>query len=1087
MEFDKRYKQLNDRQRQAVNQIDGPVMVIAGPGTGKTELLSIRAANILKNTDTLPENILCLTFTESGAAAMRERLVGIVGKDAYKVAVHTFHSFGTEIINKNREYFYNNALFSPADELSQYEILKGIFGDLDHNNPLSVTMNGEFTYLPDARNVISELKRAGGMTSDELLAVIQQDEDSLDIVEKILIPIISNRVSKKMIPALESALADIQQEAQKVQPVYEVTPLINIVASSLELAIDRAIDEDSTKPISAWKSEWIGRNEQKEPVFKNRERLLKLKHLSFIYYEYLRRMESASLYDYDDMILQIVHALEVHDDLRASLQEQYLYIMVDEFQDTNVAQMRILHSLTDNPVNEGAPNLLTVGDDDQAVYGFQGADVSNMINFRKQYPTAQLIVLTDNYRSGASILESSRQVITQGSDRLEAVMPELNKNLSAQQTETGLVDVITHESIHAERYWVAQEVKSILEKTSNSRIAILARRHGDLQEMLPYLNKANVPVRYEKQDNALDQPPIKSLVLLARTITALAQGDHQQADALLPELLSHPAWKIEPRDIWKLSLDSYSARQNWMQIMETTPVFADTHQLLVESVVNTHNLSLEESIDRLIGHDTENPSPLFEYYFGEKALTESPEQYIDYLSALRAIRAKIGEYKTEGTPTLETLVSLVDTYNQLGLTINTPRVSLGSDIAAVDLLTAHKSKGLEYDHVYIIHSIDSRWGQSARTRSRSISYPENLPLAPAGETADERLRLFYVAMTRAKSRLTLTYSERDDRDRASLAADFITATNLEPANAPELEAAEQIEVAEVAWSQKLTQTSSDLETILKPYLDTYRLSATSFTSFLDVTKGGPQGFLLNNILRFPRTSSPAISYGNAVHYALQQAHIHFAAREEQKPLEDILHDFEQALEGERLNDKDKEAALQKGSDHLPIFLASPEVSFTADQKAELAFAHQEVQLDGARLTGKIDVASLDNEELSMTITDYKTGRPPLSWKGYSEYEKMKLHHYRQQLLFYKILVEESRDYSKYRVNQGRIAFVQPTKSGSITILDMEFESEELERTKVLVKSVWERIMSLNLPDTSSYPDTLKGILAFEQDIIDGNL
>src|ERR1035437_9408703 len=119
MDFKKRYATLNKAQREAVDIIDGPVMVIAGPGTGKTELLSVRTANILKKTDTLPENILCLTFTDSGANAMRERLVGTIGKDAYKVAVHTFHGFGSEVINQYGEFFYEGAHFRPADELSQ--------------------------------------------------------------------------------------------------------------------------------------------------------------------------------------------------------------------------------------------------------------------------------------------------------------------------------------------------------------------------------------------------------------------------------------------------------------------------------------------------------------------------------------------------------------------------------------------------------------------------------------------------------------------------------------------------------------------------------------------------------------------------------------------------------------------------------------------------------------------------------------------------------------------------------------------------------------------------------------------------------
>jgi len=141
MDFQKRYNKLNDCQKKAVDLIDGPVMVIAGPGTGKTELLSVRVANILQKTDTLPENILCLTFTESGANAMRERLIQIIGKDAYKVAVHTFHSFGTDIINQNGQYFYNGAHFKPADTVSSYEVIRNIFEKLEYNNPVISQMN----------------------------------------------------------------------------------------------------------------------------------------------------------------------------------------------------------------------------------------------------------------------------------------------------------------------------------------------------------------------------------------------------------------------------------------------------------------------------------------------------------------------------------------------------------------------------------------------------------------------------------------------------------------------------------------------------------------------------------------------------------------------------------------------------------------------------------------------------------------------------------------------------------------------------------------------------------------------------------
>lgn len=1091
MEFDRRIAQLNAAQKEAVDTIDGPVMVIAGPGTGKTELLSVRTANILKQTDTLPENILCLTFTESGAAAMRERLVGIIGKDAYKVAIHTFHSFGTEIMSTFREYFYNNALFSPADELTQYELLKGIFDELDYKNPLAVKMNGEFTYLSDARSVISELKRAGGMTSDELLAIIQQDEASLDAVEHVLLPILSERIGKTTALALSKALASVQDLAAATPSLYEVTPLIAILSQSLEQAINDATEESSTKPLTAWKSAWIGRNDQKEAVFKDRERLNKLKALSFIYYEYLRRMEQASLYDYDDMILQVVHAMEVSPDLRYSLQERYLYLMVDEFQDTNIAQMRILHSLTDNVVNEGAPNILTVGDDDQAVYGFQGAEVSNMLHFKDRYPSMKLIVLTDNYRSGESILSASRQVISQGTDRLEARLPEIDKALVAHRPEQGSVALTSHESVIMERQWIANEIKKTRaqdEKTGKkTRIAVLGRKHDDLQKLLPYLHHAGIPVRYEKQDNVLDQPPIVALELLARVVVALAKGQHGKANALLPELLAHPAWKCTPHDLWKLSLDAYEAKQHWMTTMATTPAFTAIAEQLTNYAAKFHTTALEPMLDLLIGRSAESSSPLFDYYFGDTARETNPESYIDYLGALQAIRSRLHDYRIGTRQTLETFIECIETYRTLGLVISAPRRSLSEADDAIDLLTAHKSKGLEFDHVYIVHAMDRHWGHSARHYSRSISYPENLPLAPAGDSADERLRLFYVAMTRAKINLFLSYASQDDKNRAALPADFLVEAAIPTQKEAGHSVTAQLEAQEIAWYEPYTTVSKDLRTILQPRLDTYRLSATALTSFLDVTKGGPKAFLLDHLLRFPRATSLPIAYGNAVHRALQQAHTHFYAVGERRPLEDTLHDFEEALKFERLDEAEFAEGLQRGSDQLPVFLASPEVTFTKSQKAELGFAHQQVVIGDARLTGKIDIVDIDTTTKSLTITDYKTGKPPVSWGGKTEYEKQKLHHYRQQLLFYALLVRGSREYHQFETTEGRLAFVQPTKSGHISVLSLTFEKEEIERTSRLIEAVWKRIITLSLPDTSAYPDTLAGILAFEQDLIDDEI
>ena len=454
--FKTRYNKLNSAQKQAVDTIDGPLLVVAGPGTGKTELLSMRAANILRATDTLPENILCLTFTDSGANAMRARLASIIGTDAYKVAIQTFHSFGTEIINHHSEYFYRGADFSPADEVATYSILTDIFEELDYNNPLASKMNGDFTHLRDTAQVISELKQSG-LSSSELLQIIDSNEKLLDAVEPELAAIFANRISKTtiaLLPPIANKIAELP--APQLPPA--IAPLADALALSLARAFDEAVASGKTMPITAWRNTWLEKDARGEFVFKDRKRHAKLCAVAPIYDRYLAEMRQAELFDYDDMILNVVQAIEQYPDLRFNLQERYQYIMVDEFQDTNLAQLRILFNLTDTPHGD-APNIMAVCDDDQAIYSFQGADVGNIHRFRKRYPNHASVVLTDNYRSSQTILDRAREIITQASGRLETSM-DIDKHLLAHANNTSSqVTLSSLSSRQEELAWIAESIQ----------------------------------------------------------------------------------------------------------------------------------------------------------------------------------------------------------------------------------------------------------------------------------------------------------------------------------------------------------------------------------------------------------------------------------------------------------------------------------------------------------------------------------------------------------------------------------------------------------------------------------------------------
>ena len=1108
--FKTRYNKLNSAQKQAVDTIDGPLLVVAGPGTGKTELLSMRAANILRATDTLPENILCLTFTDSGANAMRARLASIIGTDAYKVAIQTFHSFGTEIINHHSEYFYRGADFSPADEVATYSILTDIFEELDYNNPLASKMNGDFTHLRDTAQVISELKQAG-LSSSELLQIIDNNEKLLDTIEPELAAIFANRISKTtiaLLPPIANKIAELP--APQLPPA--IAPLADALALSMARAFDEAVASGKTTPITAWRNTWLEKDARGEFVFKDRKRHAKLRAVAPIYDQYLAEMRQAELFDYDDMILNVVQAIEQYPDLRFNLQERYQYIMVDEFQDTNLAQLRILFNLTDTPHGD-APNIMAVGDDDQAIYSFQGADVGNIHRFRKRYPDHASVVLTDNYRSSQTILDRAREIITQASGRLETSM-DIDKHLLAHANNTSSqVTLSSLPSRQEEFAWIAESIQENITKgIKPSEIAVIARRHSDLIALLPYLNHGGIAVNYERRDNVLDDERVQLLELMARICVDIAAGEHDEANSLLPELVAQPMFDFDSEAIWRLSLQAYRNRTNWLEAMLASPTFQPLAKWLLDRAKASLTEPLETFLDTLIGvpqnytanDDTDDDnddsdaackptkshrnafiSPFYQYYFNSDILDSSPDTYLTALEALQTLRGKLREGAPDSTLLASDFLTLIDTYRQLNIPVVSIRRASEAAQHAVNLMSAHKSKGLEFDTVYVINSIDSMWGERVRSRSRLISYPENLAISPNADSYDERIRLYFVAMTRAKRQLYLSYARSDDTAKDTLKASFLAGTNLQEIDRQPSSTAALAEQSEIVWHDRLTAPiNRTMKELLAPTLENYKLSVTHLNNFIDVTRGGPQNFLLNNLLRFPQAKSANAIYGTLIHAVLQHAHSHLAASGTRKPIEDITGEFIRLLHQQNLSDADLALYSKRGIEALEAFLGAKYDTFKPSQKPELSFAGQGVILGQARLTGSLDLVDINGQ--AITVTDYKTGKPSTSWTGKSDYEKIKLHKYRQQLMFYELLCANSRDYARYKFAGARLQFVEPDQAtGDIVALDDRFSNDELADFQRLIAAVWRCITSLELPDTSHYEANYRGVLQFEEDLLAG--
>ncbi|MDP2705401.1 MAG: ATP-dependent DNA helicase [Patescibacteria group bacterium] len=1110
-EFQKRYKALDERQKQAVDAIEGPVLVLAGPGSGKTEILSLRIANILHKTDTSPSNILCLTFTDSAASTMRQRLQGLIGGEAYRVGIYTFHSFSVDVIERFPEYFYDGANFRPADTVTQLEILETIFSELSHDDPLRKTHPEQgYVYLKDVHTAIGQLKKAG-LSPADFRSLLKRNEKELTSLSKILSPAFSKRMHKKEIRSLEKICAHIKKNIDLKTPVR---PVSFFLFEALSLAINDAKETGSTKSLTAWKEKWFSKDEKGNPALKDSLSLPKLFSLASIYEAYESKMHTQGFYDFDDMLLQVIALLKGKTSVRLDFQERYHYVLVDEFQDTNDAQMSLLEVLTNHPVNEGRPNLMVVGDDDQAIYKFQGAEVGNILTFKERYIKPKIVTLASNYRSTKDVVDLALHVAKKGENRLEHRFPEIKKTLiSVGKEKKG--DVVFRNFIRSddEYAFVADEIERLIKNgTAPSSIAVIGRKHQFLEKIVPYLYRKKIAVNYERQQNVLRDKHIVEIIGIARFLVTLGRKDREEADNLLPEILSYPFWGIERRAIWEISLEASRTRKPWLAIMEKSKnrrikILAS---FLVSLSIRSLNEPLEYILDDIIGTHvslemlSENEtaalpskrvfvSPFKEYYFGKTKFNTARAEYLVFLSALRVFVQALREYKQGRMLRIDDLIDFVDTHEKNEIILADEGAFL-TGRPAVSLLTAHKAKGLEFPVVFVLHCQNEVW--TGRGTISKISFPANLPIAPGNDTKDDHMRLFFVAITRAKHTLYLSCHAVGENGRAMSKLSFLVSdkTHLNKKISDILSAQFSVnpeagrgekDVVPITLPFYAPPFVSDEKALLLPLLDDYKMSVTHLNNYLNVIHGGPQLFLEQNLLRFPRAKSASASFGSAVHKALELSHRALKKTGTLPTRTRALGFFETSLQEERLSQADYARELKRGIKSLTAFYESQKKNWSAEQLVEVNFSRQNVVISGVPLSGKIDKL----EKLAhgrMKVYDWKTGAPCFSWKASGVYDKVKLHQYAEQLIFYKILLEHSKDFSDFEVTEGILQFIEP-KGGKLASLSLSLSEKETSRMVALIVAVYKKILALEFPSVEKYEKNLSGIIAFEDDILKGNI
>ena len=1086
---------LNANQKRAVEYLEGPLLVLAGPGTGKTQLLSHKVAYILENTDTNPENILCMTFTESGATNMRERLKSIIGNAGLKVNISTYHAFGTEILAQYMNYSvdYERRLDTAIDEVQRFKIVKQIQEQLPAKDILRKDN------VRDIVSVISSAKSAG-LTAEDLAIIAEQNMADSKVLSE-TISLLNNVVPRKFKESYENAYRPIYEilkqytEAtptislgthsrpfgrayspeQDTSSLPQIERLVSILARDLKEAIVRAEKIQQMSDLTKWKNKYFEKDAKGNYRLKDRVANKKLASVAKVMEKYDKYLQDEGLYDFDDMIQEAARVLKEDDGFRATLQERYQFIMLDEFQDTNPSQFAIIKALTDYE----QPQVMAVGDDDQAIYEFQGALSTNLIDFQNHYG-AEVIALVENYRSTQEILDFAGKIIEQAPDRFA------DKELTAHKSDPKESQIYRYEFLSSEMEyaWVADKIVELIESgVKQDEIAIISYKTKYFMPLLPYLKaKPGLNIAYEKRDNLLENEQIHQILTIARYVWELANERNENTSIV--EILSYPFWQIPILEVVRLVGQARHEKRSIFEYLSASESSAITEvaEFIAGLVAKSFNEPLEIWLDYLMGAIElgDYRSPFLEYY-----TNKSEYETFTLYENLAALRGKLNRYYGDKPLRLGDLIMMLDDYEAAEMPLITTSPYKDAD-EAVQVLSAHKAKGLEFKYVFIISADHTAWGKG-KGNNNLLSLPGNLTqIRHTGMTDGERLRVLYVALTRAEEGLYITNSLKDfngkSPDRLEYLEEYVEDEEVISPFLPRRKVTTMYEMLEPVkaaenlrnWLKPYAVLTPDMRALYQDRVANYRMSATSLTSFIDVVYAGPQEFFKNNILRAPREpENEALAMGNLIHATFEAVTNKGISDAEAEEF------FLKTLDERDLAPEIKQLLREKGPEDLAVALKEFG-SILRQGKAEVNFGPEKIVVEGVPVTGKIDHIVIDEKNKEIEIYDFKTsGYHKEKWQSHATLFK-----YMLQLGFYKLLLNNSLEYRKYKVKRAHILFVTPDiKDRQVHDKVYEFNAEDEKALISLMKAVYQLVSTLKFVDNPEIfiaPDDKKGIKDIKQ-------
>jgi DNA helicase-2/ATP-dependent DNA helicase PcrA len=962
------YQTLNQEQKKAVDQIEGPVMVVAGPGTGKTQILALRIGNILQCTDTQPQNILCLTYTDAGAIAMRKRLMHFIGADAYKVQVHTFHSFCNQIIQDHQEVFSDYTELMHISDLEKAQMYRQLIDNLPFDNPLRKLRGAHYF----------EAKRL-----DKLFATIKKEFWSSQLV-----------------------LDKIQEELQ------------NIESDKANKKYYYQVNYRSNKP-----------GDPKKSYFDIVRNMQLLEAAVRLFEPFQQMMKSAGRYDFDDMIHWVVSAFKKDEHLLATYQEKFLYLLVDEYQDTNGSQNEIIRMLADY---WDSPNLFVVGDEDQAIFRFQGASIANLKQLYDKF-SPELIVLSENYRSTQPILDASTALIQHNGERLSDQVPNLEKSLQANSDKQAITPrVYEYLNVAQEETAVFEALRKLHEQGEPLHdIAVIYRKHSQATNLIKALTYHNIAIDVKHRVNILEDP----LILNLESILTLLQLEYEtpgRDDRLLFKIMHFRFFNIVPVDLARLSQYCWREFRNPISLRQT---IRDRELLESLNLINAHAiLTFAETLDLWVQRI---PHVTLQVLF-ERILKEGNIFSDIFSGEMRTYRMQVvatffNYIKSESLRnpqlSLPVFLDILVQMREIGLPMQMH--SLTRTKEGINFLTAHGAKGLEFKYVFIIGCNRRNWEQ-IWGGNFGFTLPSNLE--DPSQEADERdeRRLFYVAMTRAKEHLYMSFAAENLSGMPDEPSQFIG----EMMSTNQVEFYEDQVIADdvVSFYKALLDTKDQPlplldHDLIDKKLERLVLSPTALNQFLACARS----FYFESILGVPLSNNQYLGFGNAVHEALR-IFLNRIKQGLETPVENIEHYFVDAMTKYQsfFTAKQYENYLAHGKKILPKYIGHHLADWQAAQfiNTEEGVAH--VNHKDVPITGRLDLI-LKDVEGKVKVIDFKTGNLDNSMLIKEKLKPAKDFgdkggDYWRQVVFYKILLQENGK-PDMRMDEGIMSFVEHDKYG----------------------------------------------------------